>query len=110
MCLGFYRMRSNAQTRMLFPDYVKYTERYGHDQNGLNTLLLERGTRWRREGDMLYGRCESPGLDLAVLPDSMISRREAVYSGEQRPMVVHPLLGGRSMAEKLAQLAQAGII
>lgn len=110
MCLGFYQMRSNEHTRKLYPEYIKYTAACGHDQNGLNTLLLERGTHWRKEaGDLWQGSCDALQLQLTVLPDSMISRQETVYTGDQRPLVVHPLLEGKSMVGKLAQLARAGI-
>ena len=110
MCLGFYMMRSNERTRKLYPSYIKYTRSCGHDQNGLNTLLLEKGTRWRDAGDDLkLGACEQLGLSLAVLPDRMISRQETVYTGAVKPLVVHPLLEGKSMVSKLGQLAQTGI-
>ncbi len=110
MCLGFYMMRSNAHTRKLYPSYIKYTRTCGHDQNGLNTLLWEQGTSWRPAPEgMLEGRCERLGLSLVVVPDQMISRQESAYVGEIKPLVVHPLLEGKSMVSKMEQLKKAGI-
>jgi hypothetical protein len=111
MCLGFYMMRSTEHTRKLYPSYLKYTRSWGHDQNGLNTLLWQQETTWQpAQNGLTEGRCERLGLNLAVLPDTMISRQESVYSGEAKPLVVHPLLEGKYMSDKLQQLAKAGIL
>ncbi|HTQ98370.1 MAG TPA: putative nucleotide-diphospho-sugar transferase [Candidatus Acidoferrum sp.] len=113
LCLGFYLMRSTANTRKLYPAYVKYTRDCGHDQNGLNTLLLERGTRWRQsagaDDGVWHGKCESLGLELTVVPDTLITRQEKIYESSIKPMVVHPQLEMKSMVGKLQALAAMGI-
>lgn len=110
MCLGFYAMRSNPVTRRLYPAYVRYTRDHGHDQNGLNTLLRERGANWQRDAeDVLQGRCKALDLTMAVLPDALISRQESVYASPRKPLVMHPLLAVEGMTAKMKMLSEAGI-
>lgn len=110
MCLGFYAMRSSDATRRIYNKYIKYTQRYGHDQNGLNQLLMENEVIWRnREFGYKQGWCEQLCLNIDLIPDDVISRDPMLMKNETRPFVFHPLLEGAGIAGKIIQLRGYGL-
>jgi len=88
----------------MFNEYLKYVMITGDDQTGLNQLLLNYGTTWEKNQDLSYkGRCEQLNLDIYVLPDSMMTRKESELREEK--VIFQP---NGSLDVKLEQIRKIG--
>lgn len=110
LCGGFYSVRATQNTRDIFDEYILYTRKYGHDQNGLNHLLNDYGIVWDYQNDsFIKGHCDKLNLDVFLLSESLVSRNPACLDKTNRPYVFHAYLGGGTMHNAIEQLNKWGI-
>lgn len=107
-CLGFYYMKSNQNTRLFYNDYLKYTKRNKHDQDGLNTLLFENNIIWEDNNEYyLTGVSKSKKIEVSLIKDDIITRDASVFI-KSTPNVFHPPLSGSDIFEKITMLEKFG--
>jgi len=103
-CGGFYMMKSSDATKLIFDEYIEFTERYGHDQNGMNELLQKYGTTWEDLPDGSHrGYCRKLNLKLHVVPQSIIARPSILEMIEET-CVMHPTLSCKTISGKIEML------
>ena len=108
-CLGFYYMKSNSTTRKMYNDYVMYTEVNRHDQDGLNSLLLDNNTIWNDGGEnYILGVSEPLDLNISVISDQIVTRDDDKFE-KLNSHVFHPGLPGTDIFEKFEILRKYGI-
>jgi len=109
LCLGFYSVRSTEYTRAMYDRYIEYTKSLGHDQNGLNQMLLDYGFEWRLQNDgFSHGSSDKLAVSVTALPQRIVARPQKL-SEWSTTKVLHPVLSASTIAAKIGILKNFGI-